>query len=187
MEEIWKDVKNYKDYYKVSNLGNVISLTRTYTDTIGRVVTRKGRVQKIYIRRGYPSVWLYKGNKTKSFTVHRLVALHFVNNYNSKKYINHIDGNKLNNNHLNLEWCTARENTMHAIETGLITFHTGSKARGSKLKEDDIIFIFNSKLTQQEIADKLGVTRSNISAIKRGKSWGKFAKTLRTEINKIES
>jgi len=187
MEEHWKEIKNYKGYYEVSNLGNVRSLNRSYTDSLGRYVTKKGRIQKKYIRRNYYSVWLYKDNKSTPFSIHRLVALSFVNNYKNKNYVNHIDGDKLNNHFLNLEWCTAKENTHHAIKTGLITFNTGSKARASKLKEKDIIFIFNSGLKQQEIADKLGVSSSNISAIKRGKSWVKFSKTLRTEINKIYS
>jgi len=185
MQEIWKDVFNYEGYYQISNFGNVKSLTRTYKDSLCRTINKKGRPQKKYIRRNYWSVWLNKNNQSKSFSIHRLVAIHFVYNYENKEYVNHIDGNKFNNYYLNLEWCTAKENTSHAIENKLIVFNSGEKARGVKLKEDQVFYILKSDLTQQELADKFNVSRSNISAIKRGKSWTEFTKTLRTEINKI--
>jgi DNA-binding XRE family transcriptional regulator len=185
MNEIWKEIKGYEGYYKISNFGNVKSLTRTYKDSIGRVVTKKGRDQKKYIRRNYWAVWLYKENKSTPFSIHRLVALHFVTNYDNKNYVNHINGNKLDNNYSNLEWCTAKENTNHAIKNNLIIFYPGENSRFVKLNEEQVFYILKSNLTQQELADKFNVSRSNISAIKRGKSWTEFAKTLRTEINKI--
>ena len=51
---------------------------------------------------------------------HRLVAQLFIPNINGKPCINHIDGNKKNNHVNNLEWCSHKENTRHAITTGLI-------------------------------------------------------------------
>ena len=54
------------------------------------------------------------------FYVHRIVAGAFIPNPMSKPFINHIDGNKLNNDISNLEWVTASENTLHAYETGLM-------------------------------------------------------------------
>jgi len=185
MKEIWKDIFGYEGYYQISNYGNIRSLDRTYTDSINRVVFKKGKEQKKYIRRNYYSVWLNKNNKSTPFSIHRLVALHFICNYKNKKYVNHIDGNKLNNHFLNLEWCTPKENTNHAIKNNLIVFNSGENSRCVKLKENQVFYILNSNLTQQELADKFNVSRSNISAIRRGKSWKDFAKTLRTEINKI--
>jgi hypothetical protein len=58
-------------------------------------------------------------NKKKYPTVHRLVALTFIDNINNYPQVNHIDGNKLNNNIENLEWCTAQHNVQHAYATGL--------------------------------------------------------------------
>lgn len=183
--EQWKPIKGYEGYYEISNYGNVRSLDRSYMDSINRLVFKTGKEQKKFIRKNYYSVWLNKNNKSTPFSIHRLVANHFLKNRYGKPFVNHKDGNKLYNHFSNLEWCTAKENTSHAIKNNLIVFYSGEKSRSVKLREDQVFYILKSNLTQQELADKFNVSRSNISAIKRGKSWAEFAKTLRTEINKI--
>jgi len=64
---------------------------------------------------GYKSVCLCADGKKCGKLVHRLIALHFIPNPNNYPFINHIDGNKLNNALSNLEWCTEEMNRLHAI------------------------------------------------------------------------
>lgn len=88
----------------VSNFGNIKSLKTN------KLLNCKN------LRSGYKSVWLCD----KSYKIHRLVASAFLHDDNSEKNIvNHIDGNKLNNNLNNLEWVTLKENTKHAYDIGL--------------------------------------------------------------------
>lgn len=69
---------------------------------------------------GYLKVGLANGDGThKQKLVHILVAKHFIPNPYGYKYVNHKDGNKQNPHKDNLEWCSAKQNTEHALRTGL--------------------------------------------------------------------
>lgn len=68
---------------------------------------------------GYRMYNLTINGKKKDFSAHRLVAIHFIPNPNNLPVVNHIDGNKLNNNVTNLEWATQSENRQHAYDNNL--------------------------------------------------------------------
>lgn len=62
---------------------------------------------------GYKRIALRNGSEQKKFSIHRLVALAFLNHDVDRPYVNHIDGDKLNNHYSNLEWVNMMENNCH--------------------------------------------------------------------------
>ena len=112
---MWKDIEGYEGLYQVSDKGEVRSLDRTERSKGNSYRQRKGMLLKQRIDKyGYYKVNLYKDSKLKTFVVHRLVAVAFVDNPMDLPVVNHIDGDKTNNHFSNLEWCTVQENTHHA-------------------------------------------------------------------------
>lgn len=110
MREQWKDIKGYEGLYQVSDLGNVRSMNYRCT----------GIVQNLspgVSNRGYFLVGLSKNGKGKSKTIHRLVAEAFIDNFDNKETVNHIDENKCNNHLINLEWFTRKEQIHHGTRT----------------------------------------------------------------------
>lgn len=104
--EIWKDVLNYKGHYQVSNLGNIKSLR-----------FGKEKILKINANsEGYYTVNLSEKSISKTFNVHRLIAVHFIINSENLSDVNHKDSDKLNNHHTNLEWTSRRENIVHKFK-----------------------------------------------------------------------
>ena len=80
-----------------------------------------GKILKPAISRcGYYTVALMKDKKQRTHYIHRLLANNFIKNPNNYSDVNHIDGNKLNNNINNLEWCSHQQNIVHAYKTKLI-------------------------------------------------------------------
>ncbi|MFA6069813.1 MAG: NUMOD4 domain-containing protein, partial [Janthinobacterium sp.] len=124
MKEIFKEIDWLKGIYEVSNKGRVKSLARTSYRSNGRILIKKERIMTNSVNFfGYETVYLNK----KRYPVHRLVAIHFLVNENSFPEVNHIDGNKKNNNVENLEWCNRSFNLKHAYKTGLKVGMKGDK------------------------------------------------------------
>jgi hypothetical protein len=118
---MWKDVGGYEGIYEVSSEGQV----RTHAS---RATYRKRYDKYTYAQRTLTTqvrsskichVRLYKEGLGRTFLVHRLVAIAFIPTEEGRVFVNHIDGNRLNNDVNNLEWCTNAENMNHAYETGL--------------------------------------------------------------------
>ena len=98
MEE-YRVIEGYENY-EVSNMGNVRNC-------------KTGCDRKPYIRNDYLSVNLCKNGMRKSFSIHRLVAIAFIDNPEDKTCVDHIDSNRSNNNVNNLRWATLSENQMN--------------------------------------------------------------------------
>lgn len=167
MDEIFVPIKGYEGLYEVSNLGRVKSF-KMYKD---------GKLLKLTIMKiGYLRVTLCKNDVQKPFYVHRLVALHFVENPNPKEFnvINHKDENKLNNVYTNLEWCTqtynqhygtARQKQAEKLRGVLNT----KKSKPVEAYNDDgkIIYTFPSLME----AHRHGFDFRLVSAVCRGKRY----------------
>ena len=116
--EVWKPIPNYEGFYEVSNMGKV------------RSVYRYRRILKPMISNaGYERVDLFKNKHRKQFSVHRLVAMTFINNPDQKPFVNHKDENKTNNSVDNLEWVTHVENCHYGTAITRRTKHTDYSKR----------------------------------------------------------
>lgn len=104
--EVWKKVAGLGDKYWISSYG------RLKADGYGIKTVRIDS-------RGYGYFRMKWNNNVYRKPIHRLVAEYFIKQPLGKDYINHIDGNKLNNRVDNLEWCTMEENQAHAYKNNL--------------------------------------------------------------------
>ena len=113
MIEIFKDIPDYEGFYQVSNLGRVKKINRY------KYSSCPFKFKKLRIKNGYFEIQLNKKMEAKFFTIHRLVMLTFIGKCPEGLQVNHIDGNKQNNRLDNLEYISAKENTIHAWKIGL--------------------------------------------------------------------
>ena len=145
-KEFWVDIIGYDGLYKISNTGRIYA-------------TNTKKYMKLNQRGDY--YWTVrlsiKDVSTKHY-VHRLVAIHFINNPSNYPVVNHIDGNKSNFSLENLEWCTHRHNALHYID-GFVNKKSTYFDRVSYVKKH----IKNLKMT--EIAKNLNCTLTNVYKI----------------------
>lgn len=174
--EIWKPVPDYEGLYEVSNYGNVKRLARERIITNGISKPLSEKLLKNFTGKfGYSHVNLYKNKKLKQHRVHRIVMLAFTHMPNNKTSFNHIDGNKSNNKLSNLEWCTQKENTIHAYKTGLAKGRPGEQNSNSKLTKKQVLEIRNlytqGNWTHRELAQKYNISRRHVGDIINRKRW----------------
>lgn len=174
-----KDVPNFEGLYWVNADGNVI--TKNWRNTGKEAILRPATDNKGYLRVG-----LMKNGKLYTLKVHRIVAQAFIPNPELKPQVNHKNGIKTDNRVENLEWCTHKENALHAVKNGLwdmkiagwnkgITTLKGSQIGTALLKELQVKEIREKfkprKYTRKMLAKEYNVTEACIADIVRGKSW----------------
>lgn len=145
-DEIWKDIKGYEGIYKISNLGRIKSLEKIkycgHKNSKPQIIKERlikpnketkyakdGNIQYIRYR-----VKLYKDNKSKTYTLARLVAEAFIPNPNNLDTVDHIDKDTSNNRVSNLRWLSREDNSKdHRIDNR-------NTVRKIRCIEKDIIF-----------------------------------------------
>jgi hypothetical protein len=163
MDEIWKPIPGYSGHM-ASNLGRVKGIDRVVKCGYGATRTQRG---KLIVQRlngwGRPVVSLCQGNKQRQEFVHRLVLMAFVGPQPVGMEACHNDGCKTNNQIENLRWDTRSANVVDEVVAG--------RHHLTKLTVDQVRQIKASSEMHKVLAKRFGVTRSNITAIKSGKSW----------------
>ncbi len=160
--EQWKTIADMSNY-EVSNLGNVRRI-------------KTGKLLSQQNSNGYKTVTLWENGKEKTKYVHRLVAIAFLEQSESKNEVNHKDGNRSNNCLDNLEWVTASENILHGYKT-LERKPIGARKNYEKKSDMRLnlkLFRVKTNLTQDEFSKKIGISRVAYSLIERGDRFGSF-------------
>ncbi|MDO3814240.1 HNH endonuclease [Salmonella enterica] len=143
---------NFKHYYVSSN-GDVFN-------------TNSNIKLKPIENKGYDRYHLYYDGKRHYWPSHRLVALVYLPNPENKPCVNHIDGNKHNNDVSNLEWCTYSENELHSHRV------LGKQvARGEET--------YNAVLTVEKVKHLRSIFRSKVNLMALSKEWGISYGTIR--------
>jgi len=161
-DEVWKDVIGYESVYQVSNKGRAKSFHR------GRELILKPTGTD------YAIIVLCKNGIERPRSLHTVIAETFYGSAPEGMVVNHIDGNKRNNELSNLEYCSRSQNTIHAIQGGFKKVNKGSDVVTSKLADDDVRQIrrlLTNGQSQISIAELFNVHQSTISNIYNNKIW----------------
>ena len=171
-----------KNYYSIDNNGRIFS---NFTNSF---------MSPSKDNNGYLGISLRcYDKKIRRFQVHRLVMIIFnpIENMENLQ-VNHIDGNKQNNNINNLEWCTCSYNHKHAFRIGLKN-NIGLKLKQTKLTDDKVIDIFNKiKIGEKtsSIAKEYNISIPLVNKIKNGERYNRITLLKNTRkykpINNIE-
>lgn len=155
--ERWKRIK--ESVYLVSSAGFVRR-------------ERMKKILKLTLNKKYLQIGIKVGGKKKTFQVHRLVALAFLNNPYNLPEVNHIDHNTLNNNYLNLEWTSGEANKSKAKELRRYKNNGGYRFKRDKMiTPQQARFIKKSKYQTKKLCKMFNLSRSQIKGIRSGRYW----------------
>lgn len=153
-EEIWKDVVGYSDLYKISSFGRIKSFKKIK-------ITGGKLMYPAPTNQGYLRIKLSKNNKSKTFSIHRLVMEAFELNDENKRCVNHKNGIKNDNRLINLEWMTHGENMRHALD---VLHNTNNKAAQKRVLQYSMSGdLINSWVSMTEASKSIDIDHRRIS------------------------
>ena len=126
---------------------------------------------------GYYKYCFRIDNKQKLVSAHRLVAQTYIDNPLNKPYVNHLNGIKTDNRVENLEWCTALENQLHALNVlnKRVHWQRGVAHHNAKLNPEKVDEIRKRyKLggcTHRSLARDFGVSCLAINHVINFRTW----------------
>lgn len=179
-KEVFENIVGFEGIYQIGNWGTFKTLEGFF------IKNKKGGKEKMAVyrpetirkpshhKRGYPRITLWKNGSVEYWSIHRLVGIYFIPNPDNLPQLCHRDDNPRNPHWTNLFWGTQSDNILDCVakDRGFV----GSKNGNSKLTEMEIPKIrelLNSGKSAYSIAPLFGVAKSQILAIKHGKTWSK--------------
>lgn len=186
-------IDNKRTNYAVSKTGAVLSTNYNNTHTFKELKLQTDKD-------GYKTVHLHINGKVINFRVHRLVAYSFIPL--PKRYenigltrddleVNHKNGDKSNNHVSNLEWCTTKENIIHAELNNLRSHKRGIEHPMVKYTESQIkqvCYLFEkNEFSMKQISEKTGVDIHTVFDIKNNNAWNSISKNYNFENYSVKS
>ena len=168
MKIVKKPIPSYPGYY-ADEYGNIYSMRS------GVEVKISQRIHKDYLH-----VIVRDNNspvRRHKEPVHKLVLQAFKG-YRPDNYVcRHLNGDRLDNRVVNLEWGTQQENMLDSIKHGTAAFlRHGENANGSKLKLKQVFqirWLYKFGYKQKELATWFDISQRHVSDITRGRTWEK--------------
>lgn len=168
--ERWLPIVGFEDLYEVSDLGRVRSLDRKVKRG-SRLLTVHGRIMTpSKVGKGYRKVALCCDGEQTHRTVHDLVLSAFRGPRPAGKEAAHNNGKPADNRLENLRWDTRSGNFLDKNSHGTATI--GERHGRRKLTAEDVRVIRAAPGNQDIIADRFGISRSQVYRIKTGQNWG---------------
>lgn len=178
-----KQIPNFPDY-EICEDGRVWSKPRTKTVTLPNGVSYERTFGGNFVtpqrtQNGYLQCLLINSSGEKQqLSIHRAVATAFVSNPKKLSQVNHLDGDKTNNNYRNLEWVTSSQNQRHkhdVLKKGIGELHGKSI-----LTEEQVRFIRDNYVRGRGpefrgngylLRDKFNISQPELSLIVNNKLW----------------
>ena len=160
-------IANFPGYYICRDTSEVLSTLPRRNSKANEIKILKQVNNSKSPRNNYFIVTLISPlRERKNRSIHRLMCETFLPNPENKAHVNHKDGNKLNNSIDNLEWATEKENSQHAVATGLTTYDHFKKVV-HQYTHPELVYV-QSFPSDAEAEIATGISKQNISKVTLG-------------------